>query len=244
MLEYDELKLFFGEDYLVNEHITIRQATIGDIVAYGEKEYFSLIHTLCSVPSDMKSILWDMYNIDWNKLSDFDFFIMMTRDMDSDTLSIIFKGTDLASLIPKINPITEHYALYNESDEIVIDELIYEDMIGYIRKMHGITKKIERARDRFTKDIMLDEDRNKLQEGKGKPYTSQLKSLICTMLVYDGFKYTKKDLKECGIYEFMDAVQRAQIYVSTTALLGGMYSGTVDTSKINKEEFNWFRDPS
>ena len=39
----------------------------------------------------------------------------------------------------------------------------------------------------------------------------------------------------------MDAVQGAQIYVSTTSLLSGMYSGMVDTSKINKKEFNWMR---
>ena len=39
----------------------------------------------------------------------------------------------------------------------------------------------------------------------------------------------------------MDSVQGAQIYVSTTALLQGMYSGMIDTSKIDKKEFNWMR---
>ena len=54
--------------------------------------------------------------------------------------------------------------------------------------------------------------------------------------------YKKSELKECGLYEFMDAVQGAQIYVSTTSLLSGMYSGMIDTSKINKKEFNWMRN--
>ena len=42
----------------------------------------------------------------------------------------------------------------------------------------------------------------------------------------------------------MDAVQRSQIYVSTDALLHGMYSGMIDTKKINKKQFNWMRDVS
>ena len=61
------------------------------------------------------------------------------------------------------------------------------------------------------------------------------------MMRYPGFKYKKNELKECGLYEFMDAVQGAQIYVSATSLLSGMYSGMIDTSKINKKEFNWMR---
>ena len=49
---------------------------------------------------------------------------------------------------------------------------------------------------------------------------------------------------EVGIVEFMDSVQRLQIYESSTALMKGMYSGFLDTSKINKEELNFMRDIS
>ena len=61
------------------------------------------------------------------------------------------------------------------------------------------------------------------------------------MMRYPGFKYKSWELQQCSLYEFMDTVQGAQIYVSTTALLKGMYSGMIDTSKINKKEFNWLR---
>ena len=62
------------------------------------------------------------------------------------------------------------------------------------------------------------------------------------MLVYPGFKYSKDQLKNCGIYEFMEAVKRSQIYTSTIALTQGAYGGFMDTKNINKELFNWFRD--
>ena len=42
----------------------------------------------------------------------------------------------------------------------------------------------------------------------------------------------------------MDSVQRLQVYESSTALLKGAYSGFVDTSKINKDDFNFMRELS
>ena len=54
-------------------------------------------------------------------------------------------------------------------------------------------------------------------------------------------KYSKKDLKTIGIVEFMDSVQRLQVYESTHALINGMYSGFVDSSKLKKEDFNFMR---
>ena len=45
-----------------------------------------------------------------------------------------------------------------------------------------------------------------------------------------------------GLQEFFDDVNRLQIIVNTDALLSGMYSGMVDTSKIKKSQFNWMRE--
>ena len=40
----------------------------------------------------------------------------------------------------------------------------------------------------------------------------------------------------------MDSVQRLQIYESTHALMGGMYSGFCDVKSISKEQFNFMRE--
>ena len=37
-------------------------------------------------------------------------------------------------------------------------------------------------------------------------------------------------------------IQRLQIYESTRALFGGMYSGMCDLSKVDPNEFNFMRD--
>ena len=52
LINVDPLKLYFGEPYVVNKYITIFQPTIGDIIEYGEREYYSMIQTLTAIPSD------------------------------------------------------------------------------------------------------------------------------------------------------------------------------------------------
>lgn len=51
-LDVDELQLYFGDDYIVNDKITIKQPCIGDIITCGEAAYFSMVHTLTAIPSD------------------------------------------------------------------------------------------------------------------------------------------------------------------------------------------------
>ena len=37
--QYDELQMFFGDDYKVSDYITIHQPTVGEIMAFGERRY-------------------------------------------------------------------------------------------------------------------------------------------------------------------------------------------------------------
>lgn len=240
MFEYDELKLYFGEDYKVSDKISLHQPTIGEIVEWGEREYYSMIYTLTCIPSDMKSQLDDI-GIDYMEISDFELFMLLCHSLTPKQTSIIFGDLDFSKFIHCQNQENGEICLYCQENNIVIDRFVYMKMVDYLRKLHNIKPKIEKAATKTVKKILIQLDREKIAKSKKEPYKSQLKELVSAMMRYPGFKYKKNELKECGLYEFMDTVQGAQIYVSTTALLSGMYSGMVDTSKINKKEFNWMR---
>lgn len=240
MFEYDELKLFFGEDYYVSNKIKIHQPTIGEIADWGEKEYYSMIYTLTCIPSDMKSQLEDL-GINYMKISDFELFMLLSGSLTPKETRIILGDIDLSKFIHCINTENGEMCLYDEQNDIIIDRFVYLKIVDYLRKLHNIKPKIENAATETVRKILIKLDRERIAKSKKEKYKSQLKELISAMMRYPGFKYKKNELKECGLYEFMDAVQGAQIYVSTTALLSGMYSGMIDTSKINKKEFNWMR---
>lgn len=241
IFEYDELQMYFEEPFRINDKISIYIPTIGEIVEFGERQYYSMIHTLTCIPSDMKSQLDDL-GIDYMEISDFELFMMLSRGLSQESTKLVLGDLDLSKFMPYLNQTNNEAVLYDVENDVVIDRLIYTKIVDYIRKVHNIKPKVERAANKTTRKILIQLDRDRINKSKNEPYKSQLKPLISAMMRYPGFKYKKTELKECGLYEFMDTVYGAQIYVSSTALLQGSYSGMIDTSKINKKEFNWMRN--
>ena len=106
--------------------------------------------------------------------------------------------------------------------------------------MFNTFPKVERAKDKTTKEWMIEEDIQKL---KSQPVqSSKLLAMVSFCLNHPGFKYKKSELKDLGVIEFYDSVQRLLVYESTSSLMKGVYSGFVDTSKIENKEFDFMRD--
>lgn len=239
LINVDPLKLYFGDPYVINQYVTIFQPTIGDIIEYGEKEYYSMIQMLTAIPSDMKSSLWDS-GIDWMKISDFQLFLMLSQSLSQEQTKIVLGDIDLQRMKPTENLQNGEVVLRDPITGAIIDELAYKTMSAYLCKLHNLTKKVEKAGNKYTKQVLIDEDRQKREHSMKEPYKSFLMPLVSAIKVRQA--YTRDYIRNMGLYEFFDDVNRSQILVNTDALLSGMYSGMVDTSKIKKSAFNWMRE--
>ncbi|HKM00716.1 MAG TPA: hypothetical protein VJ083_01540 [Sedimentibacter sp.] len=237
----DDLSLYFGYDYVINDKIKIHQPTIGDIVEFGEANYFSMAQTLTTIPSDMKSILFDM-GIDYEEVSDFELFIMLSKSLTKDDTYLLLGDIDLSNFDVYKRTDNDEIVMYDEVNDITIDTHIYILISNHIRKMHGFKKKIEKAGNEFTKKILIQEDRDNRLINKNKEFKSILKPLISSMVNSEGFKYKLKELKDVGLCEFMDSVNRISVIKHTESLLSGVYSGNIDQSKLKKSELNWMRE--
>lgn len=240
--DFDMLQMQFGRDYFVTDDIRIIQPTIGQIIDYGEQNIYSLISPFVMNPTSCRVMLWDN-GIDWNKISDYELFLSTYKNLIEYDSSIMFGDIDFASL--------NHYRdkngddiLFDKNTGILINEQIYSYMSSYIRTMFNIHPKVEKAKGRTTKEWIIEEEKEKqaLESKNENNKNSRLLTLISSLVNHPGFKYNIKELENVGIVEFMDSVQRLQVYESSIALMNGMYSGMVDISKIDKNEFNWLRD--
>jgi hypothetical protein len=239
LLEVDELSLYFGDPYVVNKYIVITLPKLGELVKFGEREYYSMIQTITAIPSEMKSQLWDM-GLDWTKMTDFQLFMMLAPTLPQDKTSIIFGDINFQALHPFENKENETVFLGDPETGVVIDELAFGKIHSYLCTAHNLTKKVEKAANEFTKKFMIDEDRQKILHNSKQPYKSFLKPLISSVKCRMG--YTLDYVKNMGLVEFFDDLSRLQIIVSTDALLQGSYSGFCDTSKIPKKNFDWCRE--
>lgn len=256
---YDELKMYFGEDYWVTDKICIKCPTIGDIMEFGDSKFYGVVNMLCANPTSLRLQLWEM-GIDWNKITDFQLFCILVNTFTKESTSLIFgdlnfkwfklmhdtiKDCDELVYLPfddngNMLPVSEENA-------IIIDEFVYTRMVKYLRAMFNIHPKIEHAKNKATKEAMIweDEENRKIQESKNKKLDVQksfLLPLVSAMVNHPGFKYKTSELKEINIVQFMDSVKRLQVYESVTALMKGMYSGFVDGSQFKADDLNWLRD--
>lgn len=239
IFEVDLLQLYFGDDYIINDKIKIKQAKIGDIVDFGEAKYFSVVHTLTAIPSDLKSKLWDM-GLDWMEIEDFELFMMLAPTLSKENTELLFGDLDFTKLKPYRNKENGDIVLADLESGVKIDKLIYLRIVNYLRKVHNITPKIERAANKTTKQILIDEDRMKIRLNQEKPFKSYLLPLISSVKVRMG--YTKDYVRNEGFVEFFDDLARLQIINNADHLLAGCYSGMIDTKKINKADLNWLKE--
>lgn len=238
-LDVDDLQLYFGDDYIINDYIKIHQPTIDELVNYGEASYFSMVHTLCSIPSDLKSQLWDM-GLDWCEVEDFELFMMLVQTLPPDKTSILFGGLDFSKLRPFRNNQNGDIVLADKETGTIIDKMIYLRIVTYLRKLHNLQPKIEKAANKRTKQVLIEEDRQKRLHAKDKPFKSYLLPLISSIKVKQG--YDKHYVRNMGLYEFFDDVARLQVINNADHLLSACYAGTIDMKKINKSELNWMKE--
>ncbi len=248
LFQFDELSLFLGFDYQINSKITIHQPTIKEIVAFGEASYYQMVQRLCLTPSDMKSEL-DSIGKDWEKVSDFELFMMMVQDLPKAKTAILFGSQMDFSKMQQFRNMQNGEICLCEVNEmtqpikngIVIDKLIYEKIASYIRRIHGFKKHTDIAANKYTHKYLVDEDRQKKKrlQTNHEEHHSLLLPLIITLVNTEEFKYNSKTIQDIGIYELTASMMQIQNKKSSLALLQGSYSGMIDTSKIDKKHFNW-----
>ena len=238
-LNVDDLQLYIGDDFIINDNIKILQPTIRDIAEFGEKDFFSVVHTVTAIPSDMKSQLWDM-ELDWMEVDDFELFMMLAQTLTPERTSMLFGDLDLSKLRPFRNNQNGDIVLADKDTGVIIDKMIYLRIVTYLRKAFNITPKVEKAKNKMTKKFLIDEDRRKIEFNKSKPFKSFLLPLISSVKVRQG--YTKEYVLNMGYVEFMNDVARLQVIHNADHLLSACYAGTIDMKKINKAELNWMKE--
>ena len=215
-------------------------------MTFGEDKFYDVLNPFIVNPTSLRVALWQQGK-DWTEISDYELFcqlIMQTQPTPKETFMIFgdldFSKFDLYKRQDEVDgKIVEDIVLLNYEQKVLIDEEIYNHMSSYLRTMFNIFPKVEKAKGRTTKEWMIEGD---IMNSKSQTErSSNLLSMISFCLNHPGFKYKKSELKDLGVVEFYDSVRRLLIYESTSSLMKGMYSGFVDTSKIDKKEFDFMR---
>jgi len=246
----DRLQMYFGEPYVIDlpevpGSFTIIQPTIGDLVRFGEKNFFPTLGIFTTNTTQYRAMLWEQ-KIDWNEISDFELFCLLYKGINPDAAKMLFgDNIDFSRFEIKTLPTTDgpQLVLYDAEDNIGINDTVYYMISDYLRDLFNMHPEDEYTEDKILKKWWVEKDQREENRKKDKEESSaSIQSLISACVNHPGFKYNLQELKNVGVAQFYDSVRRLQLYESATAVMKGMYSGMVDSKKIPPESYNWMGD--
>lgn len=244
--ELFEKPLARGTDFVVGldgdanegKKIKIRMPKVGEIIDFGERNYYHIVYAFAATSSDYKAQL-DDEGVDWQKVSDYEMFIRLFVWMRKKDLSILFGDLNLNKFELAVDNRTNEYVFVNEEDGLEINRNVYEVISAYICAMHGLEKTHETASDEPTRLAMIDEARERLNSVMNKPAKMQLRSMVCAMANMPEFKADYFKAMDYPISIFMDCVRQVRKIKHFNYTMQGIYAGTVDAKKVSKESFDW-----
>lgn len=245
-LDFNPLRVYFGDDYVINDRIIIHQPSIQDFIdADNELDIYHVISPFIANTTGYRVQLWDM-GIDWNRITNQELFSILIKTINFKYSKIIFGDIDFSTfnLYEKQKGNKKVLTLYSSEMDLEINEDVMNKMCKYIQFMfNSFPPEEEFTSSKTLKQELINNDRQKqLLHKKEVGGNQSLLSMVSFYLNHPGCKYKKNELREVGYFEFIYNIQRLQIYESTRALFGGMYSGMCDLSKVNPNEFNFMRD--
>lgn len=250
-LEFDRLKLFFGDPLVIDEEgakgvVTVKSPTLGDIIQIGESKFYSNLSILVGNPTQFRLMLWEA-GIDWNTISDFEMFILMYKQLESDVVDLLFDNIDFNSFEvyerQKEDGDVERY-LYNELTDTEITELVYQYFHQYLQNVFNMKPEREVTPDKMLKEAWIHKDQVELKQKQKKGISSSFSfvPLISAYINHPGTKHSLQELRQIGVAEFFDSLKRIQLYENATAILKGMYSGFVNSKDIDPSTYDFMKD--
>lgn len=211
-------------------NLSIRIPTVGEILE-DEQKYYSLISSLTATPFQYMVQLDDM-GIDFTAITDYQLFMMLFPSFAQDDMSILFGDLDLSDIAIFEKRENHTFILYSPKNDIVIDELIYSQIVDCIRKINSLTKEMRKPGNDEAKEFRINLERKKQKRNARKTYEPYLEKLVVALVNRPEFKYNFEQVDNLTIYQFNQSFEQIKTSINFDNIMIGVYAGTVDTSKI------------
>ena len=219
-------------------NLSIRIPTVGEILE-DEDKYYEIVSSLTATPFQYMVQLDDM-GIDYTQITDYQLFMMLFPMYAKSDLSLLFSDLDTSDFGIYINQQDNSQVIYSPNNNIIIDELIYNDLADTIRKINLFEKVKSKPGNESARKYLLEKERKKQKRNAKKPKEPYLEKLVIALVNTSEFPYNYETCMDLSIYKFNQSFKQIQQKITFDNTMIGVYAGTVDTSKMtNKDALSW-----
>ena len=219
-------------------NLSIRIPTVGEILE-DEDKYYGIVSSLTATPFQYMVQLDDM-GIDYTQITDYQLFMKLFPMYAKSDLSLLFSDLDTSDFGIYINQQDNSQVIYSPNNNIIIDELIYNDLADTIRKINLFEKVKSKPGNESARKYLLEKERKKQKRNAKKPKEPYLEKLVIALVNTSEFPYNYETCMDLSIYKFNQSFKQIQQKITFDNTMIGVYAGTVDTSKMtNKDALSW-----
>ena len=219
-------------------NLFLRIPTVGEILE-DEDKYYGIVSSLTASPFQYMVQLDDM-GIDYTQITDYQLFMMLFPMYAQSDLSLIFGDLDTSDFNVYINQDDDSQVIYSPSNNIVIDELVYNDLSDMMRKINLFEKVKSKPGNDSARKYLLEKERKKQKRNAKKPRFPYLEKMVIALVNTSEFPYNYETCMDLSIYKFNQSLQQIQRKIAFDNTMVGVYAGTVDTSKMtDKDALSW-----
>ena len=219
-------------------NLSLRIPTVGEILE-DEDKYYGIVSSLTASPFQYMVQLDDM-GIDYTQITDYQLFMMLFPMYAQSDLSLLFGDLNTSDFNVYISQDDDRQVIYSPSNNIVIDELVYNDVADTIRKINLFEKVKSKPGNESGRKYLLEKERKKQKRNAKKPRFPYLEKMVIALVNTSEFPYNYETCMDLSIYKFNQSLQQIQRKIAFDNTMVGVYAGTVDTSKMtDKDALSW-----
>lgn len=221
--------------------IVLHNPTIAEIKKFGEFNYLYLISLITMRAYDDAVSLYDA-GINYKEVPDFLIFIRNMNSVSDDFAKLIFANIEVSKFILKNNP--ENGEVIYTDGTTVIDELVYRQIVAYVREINYIDEKVEfnMADGKNNMRFFIERMRHKQKKRMKKPPQPFLSNLISSMVCTADFPYDYNSIQEIHISQLYNGFYRKDKSDSAKQIKQAIYAGTIDKKDVSNSLLMWYGD--
>lgn len=270
--EFDELKVYRGDDMVITDDIVVKQPTIAQIADFGERKYFSVVHTLTAVGADLKWQLCDYAGIDYTEIDDYELFVKFISQLVSSRKKVHKELVDNPEYAEQLDGLSEDEldamlvnpleltlnvdladfipCMNHDAEQVVLYDVEHDitiDRPTYIR-MVGAVRQIhglKRNNEMPANEITKMDLIDDAREEAMRNANKPYKSILKPLISALSVKTGMcgdKRIWDMPVGMFFDSIKRANKIQDSQLLLQGAYSGFASLKGVDSDRLNWTGD--